>query len=42
MNVVLEDCVEVKADGERRNLGTSVIRGNSILTMETLSTRART
>jgi len=36
MNIVLDDCVEVKNDGERRQLGMSVIRGNSILTMETL------
>lgn len=35
MNVVLEDCVEVKRDGERRPVGMTVIRGNSILTMET-------
>ncbi|CDF38578.1 Sm protein, snRNP core protein, SmG [Chondrus crispus] len=36
MNIVLNDCVEVKKDGERRPIGMSVIRGNSILTMETL------
>lgn len=36
MNVVLDDCVEAKNGGERRPIGMSVIRGNSILTMETL------
>lgn len=36
MNVVLDDCVEVKRNGERRTIGMTVIRGNSILTMETL------
>ncbi|CAN8066303.1 unnamed protein product [Agarophyton chilense] len=37
MNIVLDDCVEITTDGQRRNMGMSVIRGNSILTMETLS-----
>lgn len=36
MNVVLDDCVEIKPNGDRRPIGMSVIRGNSILTMETL------
>lgn len=36
MNVVLDDCVEVQSDGGRRSIGMTVIRGNSILTMETL------
>lgn len=36
MNIVLNDCVEVKKDGDRRPIGMSVIRGNSILTMETI------
>lgn len=36
MNVVLDDCVEVQPDGARRPIGMSVIRGNSILTMETV------
>lgn len=39
MNIVLDDCVEVKANGERRPVGMSVVRGNSILTMETLIRR---
>lgn len=38
MNIVLDDCVEVKSNGEKRSIGMSVIRGNSILTMETLRT----
>lgn len=36
MNIVLDDCVEIMKSGERRPLGMSVVRGNSILTMETL------
>lgn len=36
MNVVLDDCVEVKGNGEKRPIGMSVIRGNSILTLELL------
>lgn len=39
MNIVLDDCVEVKNSGERRPIGMSVIRGNSILTMESLHRR---
>lgn len=39
MNIVLDDCVEIKASGERRPIGMSVIRGNSIITMETLIKR---
>lgn len=34
MNIVIDDCVEVNAEGERRPLGMTVIRGNSILTLE--------
>lgn len=36
MNVVLDNCVETSSDGERRKLGMSVVRGNSILTLEVL------
>lgn len=36
MNIVLDDCVEIKNDGERRPIGMSLVRGNSILTMETI------
>lgn len=40
MNIVLDDCVEVSSNGgvgdERRPLGTSMVRGNSILTMEVM------
>lgn len=34
MNIVIDECVEIKADGSRRPLGMTVVRGNSILTME--------
>lgn len=37
MNVVLDDCVELLSDGDKRAIGMSVIRGNSILTMQTVS-----
>jgi small nuclear ribonucleoprotein G len=36
MNVVLDECVESMADGESRKLGMSVVRGNSILSLEVL------
>ena len=36
MNIVLEDCVQIMQDGERNPLGTSMIRGNSIVTLEVL------
>lgn len=42
MNVVLDDCVEIKLTGERRSIGMSVIRGNSILTLETLPAHQKT
>jgi small nuclear ribonucleoprotein G len=34
MNIVLDDCVESGADGEARKLGMSVVRGNSIMSLE--------
>jgi small nuclear ribonucleoprotein (snRNP)-like protein len=34
MNIVLDDCMEVSADGDSRKLGTSVVRGNSIMSLE--------
>lgn len=34
MNIVLDEAVEMCADGEQRPLGTSMLRGNSIVTME--------
>jgi small nuclear ribonucleoprotein G len=36
MNVVLDECVESAADGTTRKLGMSVVRGNSILSLEVL------
>jgi small nuclear ribonucleoprotein G len=36
MNVVLDDCIEVSTDGEQRKLGMSVVRGNSIVSLEIL------
>ena len=34
MNIVIDECIEISADGEQRSLGMAVIRGNSILTLE--------
>lgn len=34
MNIVLDEAVEICGDGEKRPLGTSMLRGNSIVTME--------
>jgi small nuclear ribonucleoprotein G len=36
MNVVLDDCVERSVDGAQRKLGMSVVRGNSIVSLEIL------
>lgn len=36
MNVVLENCVECNDDGDRIQLGMSVIRGKSIVALEVL------
>lgn len=34
MNVVLDDCVECLPDGETRKMGMTVVRGNSIASLE--------
>ncbi len=34
MNIVIDESVEVQADGEKRALGMTMVRGNSILTLE--------
>jgi small nuclear ribonucleoprotein G len=36
LNIVLDDAVEEKANGERARLGTVVIRGNSVVMLEAL------
>lgn len=36
LNVVLEDAVEEKSNGEVQKIGSAVIRGNSIVFMEAL------
>jgi len=36
MNLVVEDCVELVNDKEKVNMGSVVIRGNSILLIESL------
>lgn len=37
MNCVLEDAMHVMSEKSRRNIGTVVVRGNSILMIESLS-----
>lgn len=34
MNIVIEESFELQPDGERRPLGRTMVRGNSILTLE--------
>ncbi|ODV92376.1 hypothetical protein CANCADRAFT_21266, partial [Tortispora caseinolytica NRRL Y-17796] len=36
LNLVLDEVVESKKDGERISVGTAIIRGNSIITIEAL------
>lgn len=36
MNVVIEDCVETCTDGTTKNIGSVVVRGNSIVVIEAL------
>ncbi|KAK9475084.1 uncharacterized protein V1510DRAFT_409986 [Dipodascopsis tothii] len=36
LNLVLDEAVEEKADGERAKIGTIVIRGNSVVMIEAL------
>ncbi|XP_046667313.1 small nuclear ribonucleoprotein G [Homalodisca vitripennis] len=36
MNIVLDESVEVKKDGTQNNIGMVVIRGNSIIMLESL------
>ncbi|KAK9316970.1 hypothetical protein V1522DRAFT_400116 [Lipomyces starkeyi] len=36
LNLVLDDAVEEKAGGERVRIGTTVIRGNSVVMIEAL------
>lgn len=36
LNVTLADALEVKQNGDKLNIGTVVIRGNSIVSMEAL------